>query len=65
MEDVGGEEVFERHIKRRVPQRRMIEAEEIAGAAVFWPCRNPAASPARGSTWTAGSSCRRIGRRHS
>jgi NAD(P)-dependent dehydrogenase (short-subunit alcohol dehydrogenase family) len=35
MEDVGGEEVFERHIKRRVPQRRMIEAEEIAGAAVF------------------------------
>jgi len=27
--------VFERHIKRRVPQRRMIEAEEIAAAAVF------------------------------
>ena len=35
MEEVGGEEVFERHIKRRVPQRRMIEAEEIAAAAVF------------------------------
>jgi NAD(P)-dependent dehydrogenase (short-subunit alcohol dehydrogenase family) len=33
--DVPGEEVFERHIKRRVPQRRMIEAEEIASAAVF------------------------------
>ncbi len=35
MEEVSGEEVFERHIKRRVPQRRMIEAEEIAAAAVF------------------------------
>jgi len=33
--DVPGEEIFERHIKRRVPQRRMIEAEEIAHAAVF------------------------------
>ena len=33
--DVPGEEIFERHIKRRVPQRRMIEAEEIAAAAVF------------------------------
>jgi NAD(P)-dependent dehydrogenase (short-subunit alcohol dehydrogenase family) len=33
--EVSGEEVFERYIKRRVPQRRMIEAEEIASAAVF------------------------------
>ncbi|HKZ06233.1 MAG TPA: SDR family NAD(P)-dependent oxidoreductase [Methylomirabilota bacterium] len=33
--DVPGEEIFERHIKRRVPQRRMIEAEEVASAAVF------------------------------
>ena len=33
--DVPGEEIFDRHIKRRVPQRRMIEAEEIASAAVF------------------------------
>jgi NAD(P)-dependent dehydrogenase (short-subunit alcohol dehydrogenase family) len=33
--DVPGEGIFERHIKRRVPQRRMIEAEEIAHAAVF------------------------------
>lgn len=33
--DVPGEEIFERHIKRRVPQRRMIEAEEIAHTAVF------------------------------
>jgi NAD(P)-dependent dehydrogenase (short-subunit alcohol dehydrogenase family) len=33
--DVPGEEIFERHIKRRVPQRRMIEADEIANAAVF------------------------------
>ena len=33
--DVPGEEIFERHIKRRVPQRRMIEAEEIARAVVF------------------------------
>jgi 3-hydroxybutyrate dehydrogenase len=33
--DVPGEEIFERHIKRRVPQRRMVEAEEIANAAIF------------------------------
>jgi NAD(P)-dependent dehydrogenase (short-subunit alcohol dehydrogenase family) len=33
--EMSGEEVFERHMKRRVPQRRMIEAEEIANAAVF------------------------------
>lgn len=32
---VSGEEVFERHYKRRVPQRRMLEAEEIAHAAMF------------------------------
>jgi NAD(P)-dependent dehydrogenase (short-subunit alcohol dehydrogenase family) len=35
LKEVPGEEVFERYIKRRVPQRRMIEAEEIASAAVF------------------------------
>ncbi|HEV8441656.1 MAG TPA: SDR family NAD(P)-dependent oxidoreductase [Methylomirabilota bacterium] len=33
--EVPGHEVFERHFKRRVPQRRMIEAEEIAHAALF------------------------------
>jgi NAD(P)-dependent dehydrogenase (short-subunit alcohol dehydrogenase family) len=32
---VSGEEVFERYYKRRVPLRRMIEAEEIAHAVVF------------------------------
>ncbi|MBI4270992.1 MAG: SDR family oxidoreductase [Candidatus Rokubacteria bacterium] len=32
---LGGEEIFERYFKRLVPQRRMIEVEEIAGAAVF------------------------------
>jgi 3-hydroxybutyrate dehydrogenase len=31
----SGEEVFERHYKRLVPIRRMLEAEEIANAAVF------------------------------
>ena len=30
-----GEEIFERYYKRQVPQRRMIEPEEIANAAVF------------------------------
>ncbi len=32
---MAGAEVFERYYKRRVPLRRMIEAEEIAHAAVF------------------------------
>ncbi|HTD25692.1 MAG TPA: SDR family NAD(P)-dependent oxidoreductase [Candidatus Elarobacter sp.] len=32
---VSGTEIFERYYKRLVPQRRMIEAEEIAHAAVF------------------------------
>jgi len=32
---LSGTEVFERYYKRLVPQRRMIEAEEIAHAAVF------------------------------
>jgi NAD(P)-dependent dehydrogenase (short-subunit alcohol dehydrogenase family) len=32
---MSGTEVFERYYKRLVPQRRMIEAEEIAHAAVF------------------------------
>lgn len=30
-----GEEIFERYYKRQTPGRRMIEAEEIARAAVF------------------------------
>ena len=30
-----GAEIFERYYKRHVPQRRMIEPEEIAHAAVF------------------------------
>jgi len=33
--ELPGTEIFERHIKRRVPQRRMIEAGEIANAALF------------------------------
>jgi NAD(P)-dependent dehydrogenase (short-subunit alcohol dehydrogenase family) len=33
--ELPGTEIFERHIKRRVPQRRMMEAEEIANAALF------------------------------
>ncbi len=32
---MSGEEIFERYYKRRVPQRRMIEAGEIAHAALF------------------------------
>jgi len=32
---VSGAEIFERYFKRHVPQRRMIEAEEIAHAALF------------------------------
>ncbi|PYM41954.1 MAG: short-chain dehydrogenase [Candidatus Rokuibacteriota bacterium] len=32
---ISGTEIFERYYKRLVPQRRMIEAEEIAHAAVF------------------------------
>jgi len=32
---MSGTEIFERYYKRLVPQRRMIEAEEIAHAAVF------------------------------
>ena len=32
---MSGAEIFERYYKRLVPQRRMIEAEEIAHAAVF------------------------------
>ena len=31
----SGEEIFERYYKRQVPQRRMMEAEEIAQVAVF------------------------------
>ncbi len=34
-QEVPGEEIFERYMKRRVPQRRMLEGEEIAGVAVF------------------------------
>jgi NAD(P)-dependent dehydrogenase (short-subunit alcohol dehydrogenase family) len=30
-----GTEIFERYLKRRVPQRRMMEAEEIANVAIF------------------------------
>ena len=32
---VPGAEIFERHYRRLVPQRRMLEAEEIAHAALF------------------------------
>jgi len=32
---VGGEQIFESYFRRLVPQRRMMEAEEIAHAAVF------------------------------
>ena len=32
---MSGEEIFERYYKRQVPQRRMMEAGEIAHAAVF------------------------------
>jgi NAD(P)-dependent dehydrogenase (short-subunit alcohol dehydrogenase family) len=31
----SGEEIFERYYKRQVPQRRMMEPEEIAQVAVF------------------------------
>ncbi len=33
--EMSGAEIFERYLKRRVPQRRMMEAEEIAHVAVF------------------------------
>lgn len=33
--EIAGEELFDRYVKRRVPQRRMIEADEIAHLAVF------------------------------
>ncbi len=33
--EVPGEEIFDRFMKRRVPQRRMLEADEIGAAAVF------------------------------
>ncbi|HET8575747.1 MAG TPA: SDR family NAD(P)-dependent oxidoreductase [Methylomirabilota bacterium] len=33
--EMPGDEIFERYLKRRVPQRRMMEAEEIAHVAVF------------------------------
>ncbi len=33
--EMPGTEIFERYLKRRVPQRRMMEAEEIAHVAVF------------------------------
>jgi NAD(P)-dependent dehydrogenase (short-subunit alcohol dehydrogenase family) len=33
--EMPGNEIFERYLKRRVPQRRMMEAEEIAHVAVF------------------------------
>lgn len=32
---LGGEQIFDNHFRRLVPQRRMMEAEEIAHAAVF------------------------------
>jgi NAD(P)-dependent dehydrogenase (short-subunit alcohol dehydrogenase family) len=32
---MSGEEIFDRHFKRLVPQRRMLEAEEVAHAALF------------------------------
>lgn len=33
--ELPGTELFERYLKRRVPQRRMMEAEEIANGALF------------------------------
>jgi NAD(P)-dependent dehydrogenase (short-subunit alcohol dehydrogenase family) len=33
--EMPGNEIFERYLKRRVPQRRMMEAEEIAHVALF------------------------------
>jgi NAD(P)-dependent dehydrogenase (short-subunit alcohol dehydrogenase family) len=33
--ELPGTELFERYLKRRVPQRRMLEAEEIANGALF------------------------------
>ena len=33
--ELPGAEIFERYLKRRVPQRRMMEAEEIANGALF------------------------------
>ncbi len=33
--EIPGDEVFERYFKRKVPQRRMLEADEIANVAVF------------------------------
>jgi NAD(P)-dependent dehydrogenase (short-subunit alcohol dehydrogenase family) len=33
--ELPGDEVFERYLKRRVPQRRMLEAEEVANVALF------------------------------
>jgi NAD(P)-dependent dehydrogenase (short-subunit alcohol dehydrogenase family) len=33
--EMPGDELFERYLKRRVPQRRMLEAEEVAHAAIF------------------------------
>jgi len=33
--EMPGTEIFDRYIKRRVPQRRMMEAEEIANGALF------------------------------
>ncbi len=32
---VPGPDIFERYMKHRVPQRRMLEAEEVANVAVF------------------------------
>jgi NAD(P)-dependent dehydrogenase (short-subunit alcohol dehydrogenase family) len=33
--EMPGDELFERYLKRRVPQRRMLEAEEVAHVAIF------------------------------
>jgi NAD(P)-dependent dehydrogenase (short-subunit alcohol dehydrogenase family) len=33
--EMPGDELFDRYLRRRVPQRRMLEADEIAHAAVF------------------------------
>lgn len=33
--EIAGDEIFERYLKRRVPQRRMLEADEVANVAVF------------------------------
>jgi len=33
--EIPGEQLFERYFKHRVPQRRMLEAEEVANVAVF------------------------------